>query len=245
MLVLGVGAAGAGAAAGDRIAQTLVGAGIGVLSNLLVPPRVNVPTAAEAIEGLAEDLAGLLDEAGDGLASDQAEGRGWPTGRRTGSGGPGSSRTTRRTSGPPCCARRRAAGSTCGRWGPPTRARGCARASRRSSTRASRCAACSATSTWWRAARRTTPRRSIPRCATAFGTVLHEMATVCASSGGSSVRRRRRATTRRTPTTWSPRSTRCTRPGPGSRNCSCQPARGPAAHRAPRVVRRHGRAAAA
>ena len=75
MLVLGVGAAGAGAAAGDRIAQTLVGAGIGVLSNLLVPPRVNVPTAAEAIDGLAEDLAGLLDEAGDGLASDQAEGQ--------------------------------------------------------------------------------------------------------------------------------------------------------------------------
>jgi hypothetical protein len=74
MLVLGVGAAGAGAAAGERIAQTLVGAGIGVLSNLLVPPRIVAPNAAEAIEGLAGDLARLLDEAGEELASDQAEG---------------------------------------------------------------------------------------------------------------------------------------------------------------------------
>jgi len=40
MLVLGVGVRGAESAAWHRIAETLVGAGVGVLSNLMFPPRV-------------------------------------------------------------------------------------------------------------------------------------------------------------------------------------------------------------
>jgi hypothetical protein len=74
MLVLGVGAASARAAAGERIGETLVGAAVGVLSNLLVPPRVAVPDAAGAIAGVGERLAELLEEAADELASDHAEG---------------------------------------------------------------------------------------------------------------------------------------------------------------------------
>ncbi len=74
MLVLGVGAASARAAAGERIGETLVGAAVGVLSNLLFPPRVVVPDAAGAIAGGGERLAELLEEAADELASDRAEG---------------------------------------------------------------------------------------------------------------------------------------------------------------------------
>jgi uncharacterized membrane protein YccC len=74
MLVLGVGGAGAEAFAGQRIAETLVGAAVGILSNLLFPPRVVALDAATAIEGVAENLARLLREAGDELASDRAEG---------------------------------------------------------------------------------------------------------------------------------------------------------------------------
>jgi hypothetical protein len=76
MLVLGVGAAGAQAAAGDRIGQTLIGAAVGVLSNVVFPPKVVVPDAAEAIEELAQNLAALLDEAAAGLTAPDAEG-GW------------------------------------------------------------------------------------------------------------------------------------------------------------------------
>ena len=63
-----------------------------------------MPTAAEAIDGLAEDLAGLLDEAGDDLASDQAEGQ-WLADRAAEWLGRARlvSRTTCRTSGLPCC----------------------------------------------------------------------------------------------------------------------------------------------
>jgi hypothetical protein len=74
MLVLGVGAASARAAAGERIAETLVGAAVGVVSSLFVPPPVVVPGAAEAIGGLGDRLADLLDDAADELASDRTEG---------------------------------------------------------------------------------------------------------------------------------------------------------------------------
>ncbi len=74
MLVLGVGAASARSAAGERIAETLVGAGIGVLSNLLVPPRVVVPDAAGAIGGVGERLAALLEDAAGELETDRSEG---------------------------------------------------------------------------------------------------------------------------------------------------------------------------
>jgi hypothetical protein len=74
MLVLGVGAASARAAAGQRIAETLVGAAVGVLSSLFVPPPVVVPGAAGAIGGLADRLGGLLADAADELASDRTDG---------------------------------------------------------------------------------------------------------------------------------------------------------------------------
>jgi hypothetical protein len=69
MLVLGVGSLAAESAAWQRIAETLVGAGAGVLANLLFPPRVRTQDAGAAIEGMAESLAGLLDRAGEQLTS--------------------------------------------------------------------------------------------------------------------------------------------------------------------------------
>src|SRR6476469_6769496 len=49
MLVLGVGALGAESAAGQRLAETLVGAVGGVLMTLLFPPKVAVSDAGHAI----------------------------------------------------------------------------------------------------------------------------------------------------------------------------------------------------
>ena len=63
MLVLGVGARTADTAAWQRIAETLLGASVGVLSNLLFPPKVSTTDAASAIEGLGEDQARLLETA--------------------------------------------------------------------------------------------------------------------------------------------------------------------------------------
>ncbi len=74
MLVLGVGARTAETAAWQRIAETLVGAGVGVLSNLLFPPRVSSEDAASAIEDLAEDLARLLDSAAQDVRRDVSAG---------------------------------------------------------------------------------------------------------------------------------------------------------------------------
>jgi hypothetical protein len=70
MLVLGVGSRTADSAAWQRIAETLVGAVVGVLSNLLFPPKVSTEDAATAIEDLADDLARLLDSAADELTGD-------------------------------------------------------------------------------------------------------------------------------------------------------------------------------
>jgi len=69
MLVLGAGAGGAEIAASQRMTETLVGAAVGVLSNLLFPPKVTTGDAGGAIEGFAEDLAHLLDAAADDLDS--------------------------------------------------------------------------------------------------------------------------------------------------------------------------------
>jgi Aromatic acid exporter family member 1 len=84
MLVLGVGARTAETAAWQRIAETLVGAGVGVLSNLAFPPKVTTEDAAAAIEDLADELAQLLESAArdvvrDGISSHElAElARGW------------------------------------------------------------------------------------------------------------------------------------------------------------------------
>lgn len=61
MLVLGVGSFAAESAAGQRIGETLVGAGVGVASNLILPPKVRTQDAGTAIEDLADDLAALLE----------------------------------------------------------------------------------------------------------------------------------------------------------------------------------------
>lgn len=71
MLVLGVGSRTSDSAAWQRIAETLVGAGVGVLSNLLFPPKVSTMDAATAIEDLAADLARLLDTAADEVTREE------------------------------------------------------------------------------------------------------------------------------------------------------------------------------
>ncbi len=67
MLVLGVGSLSAGTAAWQRITETLVGAAVGVVANLLFPPKVATADAGKAIDGLADSICGLLTGAADGL----------------------------------------------------------------------------------------------------------------------------------------------------------------------------------
>ena len=67
MLVLGVGSLAAEAAAGQRIAETLVGAAVGVAANLLFPPRVPTSDAAREIESLADAINDLLLRSADAL----------------------------------------------------------------------------------------------------------------------------------------------------------------------------------
>jgi uncharacterized membrane protein YccC len=67
MLVLGAGVGGAESAAWQRLAETLVGALVGVISNLLVPPRVADKAAEDAIGSVALEMADILDEAADDL----------------------------------------------------------------------------------------------------------------------------------------------------------------------------------
>jgi hypothetical protein len=74
MLVLGVGASATDAAAWDRVAETLVGAGVGVLANLLFPPKVPYASAAEAVEDLAVQLASLLRRAAKEVPDTEGEG---------------------------------------------------------------------------------------------------------------------------------------------------------------------------
>ncbi len=68
MLVLGVGSYGAEAAAGQRVGETLVGAVVGVVSTLLLPPRIAADDAGVALRRLAERVADLLDGAGVDVA---------------------------------------------------------------------------------------------------------------------------------------------------------------------------------
>jgi hypothetical protein len=78
MLVLGVRAANTGDAASDRIAETLIGAAVGVVATLLLPPKVATGTAADAIQRFASELAALLrraaDEVVDTLGTDDSIG---------------------------------------------------------------------------------------------------------------------------------------------------------------------------
>ncbi len=63
MLVLGVGTLGTGSVAWQRIVETLVGAGVGVATNLLFPPKVATASAATAIDGLADSISELVSHA--------------------------------------------------------------------------------------------------------------------------------------------------------------------------------------
>jgi hypothetical protein len=72
MLVLGV--VQTDVAAWKRVAETLVGAGVGVITNLLLPPKVPYAGAAEAIDGLTGTLSGLLHRAADEVADSRGEG---------------------------------------------------------------------------------------------------------------------------------------------------------------------------
>ncbi len=67
MLVLGVGTFGAEAAAWQRLAETLVGAAVGILANLVFPPKVASSDAGRAIDGLADSVSELLNRAADEL----------------------------------------------------------------------------------------------------------------------------------------------------------------------------------
>ena len=75
MLVLGVGSLSAGSAAWQRIAETLVGAAVGIAANLLFPPRVASADAGRAIDGLADSVSELLTRAADELTELVAEER--------------------------------------------------------------------------------------------------------------------------------------------------------------------------
>jgi hypothetical protein len=68
MLVLGVGSFVAEAAAWQRLAETLVGAAVGVAANLLFPPKVASADASRSIDGLADAISELLTRAADELA---------------------------------------------------------------------------------------------------------------------------------------------------------------------------------
>ena len=63
MLVLGVGASAAETAGGDRVLETLIGAAVGMLVNVLFPPAVQVRYAIRSVEQFAGGIAALLDEA--------------------------------------------------------------------------------------------------------------------------------------------------------------------------------------
>jgi hypothetical protein len=75
MLVLGVGSLGAGSAAWQRITETLVGAAVGIVGNLLFPPKVATSDAGGAIENLAYDLSRLLNRAADRMLETDVRGR--------------------------------------------------------------------------------------------------------------------------------------------------------------------------
>ncbi len=75
MLVLGVGSLGAESAAWQRIAETLVGAAVGIATNLLFPPKVATADAGRAIDGLADSVRDLLNRVADELTGLAAEGR--------------------------------------------------------------------------------------------------------------------------------------------------------------------------
>jgi uncharacterized membrane protein YgaE (UPF0421/DUF939 family) len=75
MLVLAVG--GEEVVASDRIIETLIGAAVGVLVNIVFPPRIRADTAARAVGDFADEIASLLqtaaDELIDGITPEEAD----------------------------------------------------------------------------------------------------------------------------------------------------------------------------
>jgi uncharacterized membrane protein YccC len=68
MLVLGVGyAAGAESVGTARVVETLVGAAVGVLVNVLFPPAVQTRYAGQAVEKFADQIGNLLESAARAL----------------------------------------------------------------------------------------------------------------------------------------------------------------------------------
>ncbi len=78
MLILAAG--GAGIQAVDRITETLVGALVGLLVNVLFPPSVQTRSAGVAVERFAESMGRLLDRVSRSLSAGEVmrdEVRGW------------------------------------------------------------------------------------------------------------------------------------------------------------------------
>jgi len=73
MLVLGVGSFAADLAAWQRIAETLVGAAVGILSTLVFPPKAATADAGVAIDGLADSVSDLLVRAADEMVRVQRD----------------------------------------------------------------------------------------------------------------------------------------------------------------------------
>jgi uncharacterized membrane protein YccC len=69
MLVLGVGASGAESVGADRVLETLIGAAVGMLVNVVFPPAVQTRHAARAVERFVDEIAALLDDAAATLAA--------------------------------------------------------------------------------------------------------------------------------------------------------------------------------
>jgi hypothetical protein len=69
MLVLGVGASAAESAGAGRVVETLIGAAVGMLVNVLFPPAVQIRNATQALDKFAGEIAGLLHDAGAALAA--------------------------------------------------------------------------------------------------------------------------------------------------------------------------------
>jgi Aromatic acid exporter family member 1 len=65
MLVLG--ASGAESVGAGRVVETLIGAAVGVLVNVVFPPAVQTRYAAQALERFAAEIAGLLHDAASAL----------------------------------------------------------------------------------------------------------------------------------------------------------------------------------
>lgn len=67
MLILAAG--GAGSLATDRVLETIVGAAVGLLVNVVVPPSARTRSAGEAVQNYADRIAALLTRAADAMAA--------------------------------------------------------------------------------------------------------------------------------------------------------------------------------